>query len=868
MELNQTKQLLLKIVELVQQLDIILARETAPCEVFQAESVALRAQMEKLLLQLLFLSPGHRGMEAEDMLWKKAYADVQRLRKTNRWLMDRYSPKGAYQGHLTQGIHLYHGMFFSVQAFFQLKLDSYIDWTPPSPVSSAVLEAGSPSMEEMAWARQFCHGCLLRIGNLYHALNEFLGSYAEKQAEKYYYKALALIPEVGSPFMHLATLSGDKYSYVEAAYFYQCCICSKVSHVGAALGLEQLFLKIEKLYRQLTGGLVWNLSPERKPWDDIQRLLVSFLYLQSLLKPGGRKDIRLERLCEVVLQNFEFCLSGLGPAGQQVHGSPLPSQVIFQMVVLCLLSVHSLKKTNLELSKTAMAFSLAFFFPIVHQVREHLHAGLQKKLDAGRPETPQLKSGKAWPEEGHRPQELAPANPASGQSRSSESDQEPLFPTHSPAASWKDREPMEVSDLDVTSDLYEVLDDSDDWGDVSLCSLPDTEGSVGDLLSETKPDGRPPREESHTKLLKLQERLQVISGEGLLPTVKVILQWLCTDQMLRVLSMHACPDLWRDLIEVLNLMPIPEDLDNPYLGLAHWLQELLPGFNQTDPPKSVSLPEDVILHSLLPFQAAHHRLDFDLDMPPDLSREEAALWACSLRTFGHHVAQLPTSLIRFDSTQGIFIQTALEVKTPSQKKTGEGGTQSCIKDFMVKQQLYKELELMERHLQLLQAQVALSPYLILDSLALCHYLSLIREMARSGRFFIIIPRLVIDELDRTKKQAFPRHALKFLEDELKNRNPYLMCQVHVGEKFTEAEAEADVHARNLCGILFAYQDLMFFAGVEPEDARGMVTILTALSLGDSRIFSPSLKHAFLAAHRAGVAINHVLSFYHHWKALS
>ncbi|XP_074077189.1 nonsense-mediated mRNA decay factor SMG5-like [Macrotis lagotis] len=834
MEPNQTKQLLLKIVKSAQQLDIILAGKAAPYEFFQAESVALRAEMEELLLQLLFLSPGHHGMEAEDLLWKKAYVDIQRLRDTNRWLIDRCSPKGAYQGHLIHGIHLYHGMFFSVQAFFQLNLDSYIEWTPPSPVSAAK-EAGSPSLEEMAWARLFCHGCLLRIGNLYHALNEFQGSYAEKQAEKYYYKALALIPEMGSPFMHLATLSGDKYSYVEAAYFYQCGIYSKISHAGAALGLEQLYLKIENLYRQLTGGLIEELSPERKPWDDIKRLLVSFLYLQRILKPEGRKVIGLVRLCKIVLEDFELCLSDVRPAGHQGHGSPLPSQVIFQMVVLCLLSVQRYNKTNLEINKIAMAFSLCFFSPIVRQVREHLQAGL--------------------------------ANPSSGQSRSSESSQESLFPTHPPAASWENKEPMEVSVLDVSSDSYGDLDDSDDGGNISLCSLPDTEGSVGDLLSDVKPDGRPPGEESHAKLLKLQERLQVVSGEGLLPTVKIIMQWLCTEQIITFLSMYTCPDLWRDLIVVLNLMPTPEELVHPSLGLAPWLQELLPGFDQPILPKSRPLPEDVILHSLLPFQAAHHRLDFNLDMPPAFSREEAALRACTLRTFGHHAAQLPASLIWFDSTRGNFIQLAREVKTPSQK-TSEVGTQSCIKNNKVKQ-LLKELKLMESHLQLLQAQVALSPYLILDSLALCHYLSLIKEMARSRRFIIIIPRLVIDELDRTKRYALPRHALRFLEEELKKRNKYLKCQVQIGEKFIEAETEGtDVSARNLCGILFAYQDLMLLVGAKAEDVRGLVTILTALNLEDPRTFSPSLKQAFQAAHKAGVAIHHVLPFYHHWKALS
>ncbi|XP_072506759.1 nonsense-mediated mRNA decay factor SMG5-like [Notamacropus eugenii] len=882
---NQPKQLLLKIMEAAQQLDTILTRETVPREAFQSESTALRTQIEQLAIQLILLSPRDHGVEAEDLLWRKAYSDIQKLRKTKRTLVTLCNPEGAYRVHLKKGIRVYHRIFFSVQAYFQLKLDKYLDWTPSSPASHA-RKAKCPSREEKEWARKFCHCCLLRIGNLYQYLTEFMDSYAEKQAEKYYYKALALIPDMGVPFIHLATLSGTKYSYVEATYFYQCCVYSKVPHVGASLGLEQIYLKIEKIYRHLTGSLIGKVTAEKKQCEYVKRLLVGFLYLQSLLKPSGRKDVRLERLCEVVLEDFQLCLSyvrardgqrrarGLG--GEQKPDSLLPAQLIFQMVVLCLLTVNSLKTANVELRQAATTFTLAFFSHIVHLVSGHIQAGLQSELVPGRDEPHEPKTAKPWPEDRGLGVELPTPGPDSGQSRLSGRVQKLPFSTlpHRPEDSCEESNPKEVSDLEMAWDSYDVLDDSDDWGDVSFSSLLDSDGSLSALLSEAKGDERSTGEKevsscgTQPKLQTLQERLEVVSGEELLPTVKVFLQWLGTDPALTVLSMHICPGLWSNLLVVLNHMPRAEELGDPDLGLAPWFQELLPHFEQPAPPISRPLPEDVILHTLLPLRAAHRSLDFELNMPPPFSREEVALRACLLRTFGHFAAQLPKSRILFDSRLGLFIKTIRDGKTPSQQ-TREEGAQRSIKEYRVQQLLQKELELMERNLQLLQAQTALSPYLIIDSLALCQYLSLIREMAQSGRFIIIIPRIVIDELDRMKGEPPVRHALRFMEDELKKRNRCFRCQVEVGHKFMRPVIQGeDAPAWNLYGILFGYEDVVHVAGTEMEDAKGMVTLLTALSVVDPRAFSFPLKLAFSAACSAGVDINHILTFYSQWKALS
>lgn len=51
-----------------------------------------------------------------------------------------------------------------------------------------------------------------------------------------------------------------------------------------------------------------------------------------------------------------------------------------------------------------------------------------------------------------------------------------------------------------------------------------------------------------------------------------------------------------------------------------------------------------------------------------------------------------------------------------------------------------EVSQLEGSLQQPKAQSAMSPYLVPDTQALCQHLALIKQLASSGRFIIIIPR--------------------------------------------------------------------------------------------------------------------------------
>ena len=960
MTASRAEQILLQIVESAQQLDSILAREMAHQEAFQPESVALRTQVEDLGIQLIFLGPRDYSQKAEDLLWRKVYGEVQHLWKSKGALVALCSLEGAYRSHLKRGIDVYHRTFFGVQASFQLDLEDYVvDWTQREQPRSCASKPRSASAEDRRWARKFCHRCLLRIGDLYRYGAEFLDPEAEDQAGKYYYKALALIPEMGLPFLHLATLSGAKYSYIQAVYFLQCCLSSPLPHGRASVSLQLVYGKVEELYLRLTGSLAEPLPPEQKPREDLKRLQLSFVFLQSLLQPKAGSDCRLESVCQEILEKLPGCLSYLATkggqswdsqlGGEQQYGSWLPDQTLFQMVILCILSVQNLTlQGKPELSKIATTFSLDFFAHVVHRGSLRLQAALKKQQVAVAEDS----------EEPRRPLGVAgekAAEPATGKAESEPSDfsrsagkhlLSPLLPG-GPTDFWGAGTPNqeEVSDLDGNCDCYNALDVSDEWADISFSSLPDQdEDDLSQPFCGRKPTETPAGAKSLSstrtlgKSLLLQEELAAFCGEGLLPTIKVIVQWLRTHPALTTLSMHTCPSLWSDLLVVLNLMPTAEELEHPNLGLCPQLQRLLPHFEQPDLPITPPLPEDVVLQGLLPLQPTQEKVNFELHMPAPFSTDELTLRACILRTFGHFAVQLPQSLITFDSSTGLFLKTIPQGHTPPlpaapvaptaaapagaaagaapaaagaapaaaaaaaagaalaaapaaapttapaaapsaalaaaaapypaahPKLAEEHWEEDHLEDDVLWQQLQEDLESMERNLHRLQLKTALHPYLIVDSLALCCYLSLVRELAHSGRFIIIIPRIVIDELDELKKNPRARQALHFLECELKERNSYLRCQVELGPKSIRPRMEGvDAFAWNLYGILTSYAAVAHMPGPLPDDVKGMGTILTALSLANPSTFSYPLKLAFSTASKAGLEIQHILTFYQQWK---
>ncbi|XP_041843569.1 protein SMG5 [Melanotaenia boesemani] len=400
------KRLYRAVVESVHKLDVIIGSKSSYREVFKPENISLRNKLRELCVKLMFLHPVDYGRKAEELLWRKVYYEVIQVIKTNKkHIHSRSALECAYRTHLIAGVGFYQHLLLYIQSHYQLELQDCIDWTHVTDPLIGRKKPVSATPKEMEWAQMACHRCLVYLGDLARYQNELAGVEAEQLAERFYHQALSVMPHVGMPFNQLGTLAGSKFYNVEATYYYLRCIQSDAPFEGAYGNLKRLFEKAAKMYHQVKKQEMKKLSPSRQRSKDIKRLLVSFMYLQSLLQPkNSLMETELTSLCQLVLEDFNLVLFYLPPPThggahhcpseeeeeQQPHTDSscpvLPDNLIFKMVVTCLMVVHSLKRGGSKQYSASIAFTLALFSHLVN----HVNIRLQAELEEGESQVPPL----------------------------------------------------------------------------------------------------------------------------------------------------------------------------------------------------------------------------------------------------------------------------------------------------------------------------------------------------------------------------------------------------------------------------------------------------------------------------------------------
>ncbi|KAF4102804.1 nonsense-mediated mRNA decay factor SMG5 [Onychostoma macrolepis] len=394
------KRLYRAVVETVHKLDVIISGKSSYREVFKPENISLRNKLRELCVKLMFLHPVDYGRKAEELLWRKVYYEVIQVIKTNKkHIHSRSALECAYRTHLIAGVGFFQHLLLYIQSHYQLELQDCIDWTHVTDPLIGRKKPVSATPKEMEWAQMACHRCLVYLGDLARYQNELAGVEAEQLAERFYHQALSVAPHVGMPFNQLGTLAGSKFYNVEATYYYLRCIQSETPFDGAYGNLKRLFDKAAKMYHQVKKQEMKKLSPSRQRSKDIKRLLVSFMYLQSLLQPkNSLMETELTSLCQSVLEDFNLVLfylplpahgSQSASEEEEEHDSVcsvLPDSLIFKMVVTCLMVVHSLKRGASKQYSASIAFTLALFSHLVN----HVNIRLQAELEEGESDVPPL----------------------------------------------------------------------------------------------------------------------------------------------------------------------------------------------------------------------------------------------------------------------------------------------------------------------------------------------------------------------------------------------------------------------------------------------------------------------------------------------
>uniref|UniRef100_A0A3P9CGU1 Nonsense-mediated mRNA decay factor n=1 Tax=Maylandia zebra TaxID=106582 RepID=A0A3P9CGU1_9CICH len=991
------KRLYRAVVETVHKLDVIIGSKSSYREVFKPENISLRNKLRELCVKLMFLHPVDYGRKAEELLWRKVYYEVIQVIKTNKkHIHSRSALECAYRTHLIAGVGFYQHLLLYIQSHYQLELQDCIDWTHVTDPLIGRKKPVSATPKEMEWAQMACHRCLVYLGDLARYQNELAGVEAEQLAERFYHQALSVMPHVGMPFNQLGTLAGSKFYNVEATYYYLRCIQSDAPFEGAYGNLKRLFDKAAKMYHQVKKQEMKKLSPSRQRSKDIKRLLVSFMYLQSLLQPkNSLMETELTSLCQSVLEDFNLVMFYLPPPThggahhtpseeeeeQQQHSDSsypvLPDNLIFKMVVTCLMVVHSLKRGGSKQYSASIAFTLALFSHLVN----HVNIRLQAELEEAESQVPPLQTDAAGEREisieeqrkmneekqrqkkkysrlsrlrrrrcarkdGHGEDE---SDLSEGfEINSSSVKKEPKRDALGEEGSWgsgseEEEEGGTAFDVETDSDMNsqesrsdlediedtensegharEHQDDEDedqpkeDAGERDTTDTPPTtngplmssDSSISSNLQamssqlfqakrcfrlaptfsnmllrphassspsiptptdnlDSDSEGSQHSTESVHSEKTLLEKLEIMTNQGLIQVVKVFLDWLRTNTDIILMCAQSSQSLWNRLSVLLNLLPDGSKLlEAGELLLNAEVTELLNECERPDLVQSLLLPEDLALRHLPALGVAHRRLDFSRRNPSLSPLQECVVRVCCIRSFGHFLTSLQGNVLHFNPEAGIFTSVSQskqdnlvqQAKAQFRMAEEEARRNRLMRD-MAQLRLQLEVSQLEGSLQQPKAQSSMSPYLVPDTAALCQHLNLIRQLAGSGCFIIIIPRTVIDGLDRLKKEnAGARDGIRFLESEFRKGNRRSRVEVLKRDKLKRQDIEACLTDPVSSNSLPEHGD---------EDTAGMVTILTEYFVLSSCLVCLH-QAAIQAAGSAGMELKNIVEFYRQWKEI-
>uniref|UniRef100_A0A667WZE6 Nonsense-mediated mRNA decay factor n=1 Tax=Myripristis murdjan TaxID=586833 RepID=A0A667WZE6_9TELE len=989
------KRLYRAVVESVHKLDVIIGSKASYREVFKPENISLRNKLRELCVKLMFLHPVDYGRKAEELLWRKVYYEVIQVIKTNKkHIHSRSALECAYRTHLIAGVGFYQHLLLYIQSHYQLELQDCIDWTHVTDPLIGRKKPVTATPKEMEWAQMACHRCLVYLGDLARYQNELAGVEAEQLAERFYHQALSVTPHVGMPFNQLGTLAGSKFYNVEATYYYLRCIQSETPFEGAYGNLKRLFDKAAKMYHQVKKQEMKKLSPSRQRSKDIKRLLVSFMYLQSLLQPkNSLMETELTSLCQSVLEDFNLVLFYLPPpAHGGAHHSPseeeeeqqhtdsscpvLPDSLVFKMVVTCLMVVHSLKRGGSKQYSASIAFTLALFSHLVNHVNIRLQAELEEgesqvvgaknsnmaeehKLEEekqrqkkkytrlsrlrrrrcarkdGRPEDESdlsegfesgaSSTGGSW-ESGSEEEEeeggtaFDVETDSDMNSQESRSDLEDIEDTENSAREHQDDEEGEdqpkedgddrdgdtppttngpllpCSDPNISSNLQAM---SSQLFQAKRCfrlaptfsnmllrpqgssssgnpTPTPTDASATTSQETPPPPGDSPCSQHSNQSVRsektLSERLEILTKQGLIQVVKVFVDWLRTNTDIILMCAQSSQSLWNRLSVLLNLLPDGSKMLEAGESLV---TELLNECEQPGLVQSLLLPEDLALRHLPALNLAHRRLDFTRHRPSLSPLQECVVRVCCIRSFGHFLTNLQGNVLHFNPEAGIFTSISQseqenlvqQAKAQFRMAEEEARRNRLMRD-MAQLRLQLEVSQLEGSLQQPKAQSSMSPYLVPDTAALCQHLNLIRQLAGSGCFIIIIPRTVIDGLDMLKKEnAGARDGIRFLESEFRKGNRYIRCQKESGRSFERDKLKRqDIEAWHLYKMVDSCRQLTVSQSNGDEDTAGMVTILTGQRRVDLSFLS-QCQSAIQAVGAAGMELKNIVEFYRQWKEI-
>ncbi|XP_019867277.2 nonsense-mediated mRNA decay factor SMG5 isoform X2 [Aethina tumida] len=859
-------------------------------ELFSPNLLLQRRKFCDYCERLIFSDPTLYGKKGEELLWRKGFYDVvsnaKRLRK------NEYTPEeiSNLQTHINGGIGYYHHLLSKLQTEFILNLGNVIDFPLQIKKSS---DSSDIRPEILEWAQLAVHQCLIYLGDLSRYKLEIYPDWEPTLAIRYYLQAISYKPDYGMPHNQMGTLAMNRNQFLDAVYHYIRCLACKVSFEGTSNNLHSLFDKNSKFIEQLPdeNQNTDDCIIEPGKTENIKRFIARFLLLIDIWY-FNKKVSKVYNLCHQTYKNLEECLSYIKPTNSESGETPtdvdsdetdsssspsyLSNDILFKIVVICLLCISKLKSDNPPHLSTLIAFTLGIYSQIIQNVTNHIQESvlnypLSEEIISDQ-KTGIIKDLILGPRKSKT--KLRRRKPAKDDSEDESEHSENMEDDYS------------SSDDSFISDAEDVLaPSSDEEGE----ELDESKGETPeDCVTPTENTAKDDKSEQITKKVQrmdVNDMLEIIGEETNLQSIKVLNDWLRYQPDVMKSCAANTKRLFRQITLLLNLINI--NLANPKIaGMGMKVSEIM------SRESKIPLPEDVVLKGIDVLKEAHTHLDWNfIHNRSFTAKDETVIRIVKLISFGKYLMSLEECCVSFDEDNNVFEcnfgEEEQAVKLPSaitdELELGEqllggkpqlgdgdangttlepkGGGQLNKMKHMGQLWLAAEVRALESRVR---GKTSLSPYLVLDVDALIKFTFMVKNLVHSRKFIVIVPTAVVSALDDLKVEKIEaRDAIRWLESQFQRGNRFFRAQ-RPHEKaaipFIKYPKKKDKEMHIYIQII----ECCNYLAEQQKDATNLVTLLignhNVLSNGENKEFS----YVGLAQ-SVGIAIESITQFYGKWK---
>lgn len=642
-------------------------------DLFTPHLQILRKKFQEYCERLIFSDPVLFGHKAEELLWRKTYYDTvstaKKLKKHEYTEEDRCK----LETHINAGVGYYHHLILKVQSEFELNLHGIVDF---ALFSDNKLKINNKNKSEamIECAKDCIHRCLIYLGDLCRYKLEIYPNWDPSLAIRYYCQALSFKPKFGMPHNQMGTLASNLNRTLDAVYHYMRCLACPVSFEGTENNLQRLFEKnsqyLEKLpvENQNSDSII---QIDRS--DHIKQLLARFLLLIDVWY-FNKTIPHIYNLCHQTYIDLEECLTYYKPLSSESGDTQteldsvetdssstlnyLSSDTLFKIIVICLLCISKLQKTQSNHLSTAIAFTLAVYSQLIQSIISHIQQGV---LSFPLPDLTPVQTNNI-PNNLKKTKKLKGKKLRRRRKSLGDSDDSDLSDAESLTISISSSDESIIDDVPLASSSEDELEieekKSDDSNvDDSLNTI-NQNGSVEDKENDEKNN----LDIVHrSKAINVGDMLEIISEEGLLQCVKVLNDWLSLETDVLKSCCKSTRSLLRQVVHLLNLVNVTM-VNTKIEGVKLNVTALM-----TDVEK-ICLPEDTVLKGLEILSGSQMNINWNYFGNQSLTaKEECVVRIIKLVSFGKYLTTVKESGIHYNEESQMFICELTEDKGQNEK---------------------------------------------------------------------------------------------------------------------------------------------------------------------------------------------------------